>query len=380
MARTRVRTTIGHRGTRTQNGVTVQEIAWNQYTGTITDETGSKLDHPLSLVEASYDLLPYNGTSVSGLGPASDRHYLDWSIDGRVFVANGGAHLALPTPQSIVSLTTKILSRSNPSRAQMSIPNFVYELKDLPGMIHDVMALKQGITKGLKQPHKFAANHYLAATFGWDPLIRDIRKMFDFKNDVDRRVNELERLYAKGGLKRRISNLDDCGAEAGDVNQVITSNFAGTTRGNRGAVTRRKTWGTVRWLPTTLPSYVTDESKRKLANRLVFGLNAQPAHIWNALPWSWLIDWFSNTGDFINSFSCVVPAVSSHVCIMRETATKKYSHRTDSVQGLTGGYGTYELRTRERFLGVLSISAEFPFLTGKQLSILGALAIQRASR
>jgi hypothetical protein len=39
-----------------------------------------------------------------------------------------------------------------------------------------------------------------------------------------------------------------------------------------------------------------------LADKL-FGISLTPEVLWNLAPWSWAVDWFSNTGDVISNLS-----------------------------------------------------------------------------
>jgi hypothetical protein len=53
--------------------------------------------------------------------------------------------------------------------------------------------------------------------------------------------------------------------------------------------------------------------------------------------------------------------------------------RTDSLP-FSGGTAENTYETKERFVGSSSLNTNLPFLSGKQLSILGALAINRSGR
>lgn len=256
-------------------------------------------------------------------------------------------------------------------------------------MYHDIMALKLNLRRFLFQPGTraefraaYAANQYLAGVFGWRPLISDLRKMMEFQSRVDKRVKELRHLYSSGGMKRTLrSGLDSATASFGARNVNAVTASQATIRVNLSVLTKRECWATVRWTPTHVPRDLTDAKLQKEAFRLVYGLNIQPRYLWDAIPWSWLVDWFANIGDYVSSYSNVVPAVSSVPCIMRKTTTEALLSRgSDSASGVRGGNGSFLMETKERFLQGAVLSASLPFLSDRQMSILGALAVQRISR
>jgi len=116
----------------------------------------------------------------------------------------------------------------------------------------------------------------------------------------------------------------------------------------------------------------------KLARDLTFGMNAITAkQIWDAIPWTWLIGWFSNADEFLQAHSNAIPLVHSTPCIMTHAITKTSWIRTDTNTVYEGGYGDAAYETKTRVMNGGTLSASIPFLNGRQLSILAALAIQR---
>lgn len=192
---------------------------------------------------------------------------------------------------------------------------------------------------------------------------------------MDKRARELARLYDRGGLKRRIE-IGQYSAHS-ESNSTIESTLGSliTTRMSTDTTVRR--WATVRWRPTKVPTVITDLVLRKLARKAVFGLSIQAEDAWNLMPWTWLSDWFLNIGDFLEAYNNRIPAQASLVNVMTETKTLRTWRRTDSNLWARGGNSSSERVTRRRDLSFGGIGADFQFLTGRQLSILGALAITR---
>jgi hypothetical protein len=102
--------------------------------------------------------------------------------------------------------------------------------------------------------------------------------------------------------------------------------------------------------------------------------------IWDLIPWTWMIGWFSNVSDFAMQYSNTVPANSQDASVMTYQETE-YQFRTISMTpGYEGGDGSVSLITKERYTGSGTISAHLPFIGASRLKTLGALFIQRFVR
>lgn len=310
---------------------------------------------------------PCNGRNGSGASYSEYTNYIPIGI--RAVPAD----LTVPAAPSFNSAAVTSLARTNPGRAAVSLPVFVAELRDLPHAIRSA----GNFIRQFRKPIKQSAGEFLSWQFGWAPLFSDLRKMIQFQDTVDKRVNELQRLYSNGGLKRRIRHGN---WSAHSETSVITESSLGTTVATRlSHDTQVEVWSTVRWRPTRLPAAIDNVHLRKLARKAIFGMSLQAEDAWNLIPWSWLVDWFSNIGDFLEAHNNRVPSVAGPVNVMRRTRTSAHWTRTNSnwISGGTG-HGTRDTLQRRVIHGGLP-EADFQFLSGRQLSILGALAITRAS-
>jgi len=301
----------------------------------------------------------------------------------RVGTHNSGMTLLVPSISS-VALTT--LARSNPTRPQVSVPNFIYELKDLPGMIRDIGNLKRQLQntrkKGIQQvTAKNSASHLLSYQMGWAPLIGDLRKLLDFQAHVDKSMRNLQGLYNNGGLQRRV-RLPEWKATTHEVRFSSLFMESGIHTGIRcrsEAVSTIERWGTVRWYPAGLPDpRFSSKDMAGLARDIAFGVHRPTIkQLWDAIPWTWLIGWFSNADDFMQAHSNTIPLTHSTPCVMTKIETRISYERADSQDWLKGGRGVVGYSTKQRRTNSGSLSATIPFLNRRQLSILGALAIQR---
>lgn len=169
------------------------------------------------------------------------------------------------------ALATEVLARSNPSKPLVSLPNFIHELKDLPGMIRDIGRIKiqlANLKNGKAGPNASArntANHYLAAQMGWVPLISDLRKMMRFQASVDKKINELDRLFNKNeGLHRTVGRANPAKGRKAQWRYVtelqdsviLESSWngpVGLITARRHKITISEKWGSVRWKATKTP-------------------------------------------------------------------------------------------------------------------------------
>jgi hypothetical protein len=119
-------------------------------------------------------------------------------------------------------------------------------------------------------------------------------------------------------------------------------------------------------------------SMRELARKAVLGLTFDGSSAWQLIPWTWLVDWCYNIGDWFKVNRNIIPAQLESVCILRHTRSE-YVDEGWSVpfgsQTLTLSRGVNFAEDKERIPTVAYPDAQFPFLSGNQLGILGSLAI-----
>jgi hypothetical protein len=139
------------------------------------------------------------------------------------------------------------------------------------------------------------------------------------------------------------------------------------------------------YLPTGYDSRAELARIASLADKLL-GTSITPETIWNVLPWSWAVDWFTNAGDVlanINRFKnngLVMP----YGYMMERTITKHIY--TLNKSGLIGaknvGKGPLTLVTitKKRIpANPYGFGITWNSLSGFQASILAALGISRRS-
>lgn len=285
--------------------------------------------------------------------------------------------LPLLTQPSPASSMTTLLARTNPSRPDYVPLTLLQDLVDIPRMLKDVGRLITTPKRKLLNL-KEVGNQHLGFQFGWKPLFQDVKDLLDLQSHIHRRLLELQRLNNLGGLKRRI-RLGVWGDAATNLRTLESLEVFWTATESVDSQSIR--WGTVRWLPNVPlpPSTSRDAELNRQARKVVLGLSLESTlkGAWDLIPWSWLIDWFSNVGDFALQFSNTIPATSHDACIMTHTETQ-FRYKTLSIDrslSPTDGYVTHSLK--ERYVGPGSLDVHLPFIGLDRLSILGALFVQR---
>lgn len=290
-------------------------------------------------------------------------------------VANGYTHLNDPNLPSNPSLGVLTLNRTNPSKPVVDIPVSLFELREIPSLVYSF---------GRRAFQRVADGH-LRYEFGVKPVISDLFKLLDFKKDVDNRMRLLMKLQ-QGSLLRKVALYSSAISAAPGT--LVTTNSSPpdfycshrlTTK-----VTNRTVWGYVRWTPDPVKFDLVDypeERIRYLARRIVLGSSPDLSTLWNALPWSWLADWFGNMGDYLEAHRSLIPVNASTPRVCQTTVTEELFVLSTSNFGLSVGQHSCvrRLTTKSRVLAPASLpSADFPLLSGRQVGILASLAALRS--
>lgn len=276
-----------------------------------------------------------------------------------------------------------LVAGTNPSRPTFTPPTMIQDLVQLPGLLRETGKLIR--TPRSAMSAKQLANYYLAAQFGWAPLIEDVQKLLALQHHVIKTSQMLQKLYAKGGLRRRLKFKDDTSQEVGTTN-ISTFVGGGSLYADWSMTIKRRTWGTIHWYPTTLPPYHHDDLRlNRLATRIVLGLTVEgmAKGLWDVLPWTWLLGWFTNVGKYLYSYSNTVPAQHGAGCFMSEVDIQvACTPRWDSqLSGKIVPSGTFRRTRKTRIVSSwVTPGLNVPFIDTFRLSILSALFVQRMNR
>jgi hypothetical protein len=150
------------------------------------------------------------------------------------------------------------------------------------------------------------------------------------------------------------------------------------------STTQVTSWASVRWTYKTGALPRSDSELITKARLLAYGLDSSQVtqNVWQAIPWTWLINWFTGFGDFLAASNNSVAIVNQNLgCVMTHTVGAADIKRNSTTGNVTVTQQGGNVDWKQR--GVASISvfnASVPFLSEGQLGILGALVAQRGDK
>ncbi len=278
-------------------------------------------------------------------------------------------------------------NKMKPDKPSMQALNAIYELKDVPGMLQQRF-LNHGLA-GI-------GSYYLALKFGWEALLSDVRSFVLTQRKAQARLAQLIRDEGKPVRRSlQIASTSTSNAPSTSAGMAfepaLNSYFydAATTKHAYVSNSHSEIWAKARfryWLPGG-PRDV-DWNRRMLAD--IFGLKPTPSVVYKAIPWTWLLDWFTNVGDVINNLdtNIVDRLAADYSYVMRHDFTQASQTSMGDFIGsdTTPLYGHVPWSaTATRTFGCKSRVSGDPFgfntpannLSGVQLSILGALGLSK---
>jgi hypothetical protein len=276
-------------------------------------------------------------------------------------------------------------NRMRPDRPDMSILNALYELREVPE------SLKPRILK--YRDGKAWSDYFLAVNFGWLPLLSDcqdfVRTTINMKNRLDQLLRDegkpvTRRISMNSGFPAR--NDGPISGESYSVGVgLVTPCYVGVPKYTDTLSVTSKLWG-VGQFKYWLPPGPRDWKWRAREILRVYGAYPSPAVVWNAIPWTWLADWFTNVGDVLENIDFTVAdrLASNYAFVMRHVLEKLTRTTTAVLMTPSGAPTTVNLtsyligETKERALiDPFSPAVTFDSMSPRQAAILGAIGYSR---
>lgn len=266
-----------------------------------------------------------------------------------LYSVQSDGHFVWPAGMNVADLEAKALQLLLPQiRPQMSLLNSVYELKDfkrLPDTLRRIWSLKSHITeiaqkagmvgkeiytrwlkrKTLRRALNSSADGYLTSEFAILPLLRDISGFQKALAGVEAQVKKFLALEQKNlyrhynadiGPSNGLRNLDETSAWYTATNlswppsASVSSNGGSTWMSPylcaSSRMYRRTTYTRCQFHAEIHYSYWLSSFQRESAMVKglmdALGVNLNPAIIWNAIPWSFVVDWVIGIGQWLDQF------------------------------------------------------------------------------
>jgi hypothetical protein len=247
--------------------------------------------------------------------------------------------------------------------------------------------------KGNIERWKDLGDFYLENQFGWLATIRDAVSLISLQKKTQKKLKQLLRDNGKL-VRRRVvlfdneSDVVDTSGEAwGLINPGFVSYFyAGAPTYSTRSSTTDSVWGSAAfryWLPTGPGDIVY---KPALIRALHGTFNLGPTALYNMIPWSWLVDWFSNVGFVIDNLDAGVAdrLAADWFYMMRKKVNLVRTEFRLPMYDISGlpviltGTASQQSFSKVRLRGSpFGFAISESSLNPMQLSILGALGLSR---
>lgn len=346
------------------------------------------------------------------------------------FAAGGDVrvqNVSVPVPPSWATVRADTSSyyatgynRARPGQPLASFGQFLIELRDLPRLPlkgfgtfgfktispSSVSGIGRSFFSRMIEFLRLSGDEYLNIQFGWKPFVSDLRKAYHLMKTIDKQMAQIIR--DNGRNIRRRATIQDETATSQTVQEsgVPWLNWVGVPPSypisggcnpwSRSTVTTRTK--TRIWFAGSFRYYIPDTGSwqwNARARAALFGVLPTPELLWEVLPWSWLIDWFTNVGDVLANLSpnAVDNLVMNYSFIMKEVSIRtEYTNTTSYGSNTIGGKPFWDIPafsattssvdediTRTRVGGGNPFGLDVPAssLTSGQWAILAALGLSR---
>jgi hypothetical protein len=342
-------------------------VTWNEQCSDSTQPYPYTIDTSLNILSRRADPYSFSGT---------------WPRDGTTrYVAEGynpqarNSYVFTPTVQPINWLywQTKALANLNPNRAVLDLPLFLFEFKDFPAMLRNL-----GEVLSRRMHPKAVPEGYLAYSFGWAPLISDLFSLIDLQKSIEDRLAYLKRLESGTRVQRSLG--ESVLIDSVTPNGYTTASLGSPVTADMAYKEVHRAWFTanaklVNPLPPASDQY-------DLARRLSLGGGFSAATLWNMVPWSFLIDYFWNIGDFLEATSGIVKTRTTRMCIMVKIESTSTMTNIRLKPGVSSVGDTMSSVSKNRgvYPNPIPWIVPFPFLSNGQMANLGALLTVNALR
>jgi len=338
---------------------------------------------------------------VGGFGPPSNLQFggdLPVSDLNVVLVENSSLFPSMGT------LGDQAWQRAKPKLEQADGFVFLAEGKELGPMLKQtsqslseawktmggVTAFKRNIITQMR-PKKIA-DDFLNYQFGWKPFLNDLRK---FDNLIQNSVKYADKIRRDNGrwVRRKVTlgdnttfRLLNAGTGVSLSPGLANDYFESTPKWELYESERTHVYAVGRF-KYYRPEFDVPEGQLDVWNAVMqaitmSGLRPTPSNVYQAVPWSWAIDWMSNIGQHVDYYSDVWAdslACEYFFVMQHRVVTRKFRQTLPFPTGLKvlEFDRVIDSKQRQSGLGPYGYSLTWDQLTPRQLAIAGALGISR---
>lgn len=224
----------------------------------------------------------------------------------------------VPLPDMLDELVAAAMRSLLPNiRPELSLLNSIYELKDFKSLPRTLTNLKlsklfsKRASGTLRNVLREGASNYLQLEFNILPLLSDISSVYAALSRIERRINDLisrsgrmltrhfTRVIMEDDSSTRSSSTQSLGGIGPHNMWTSDVNVAATAEWERLVITDPAIFHAEVRYNYNYTDYQVEHA-RLLGLLDSFGINLNPAIIWNAIPWSFVVDWVFGVSRWLN--------------------------------------------------------------------------------
>lgn len=341
----------------------------------------------------------YQGSMVPSFSPLARPSSYDPTTALDYFKTNFG-----DTDTSVDA--TKGYTKFSPLKPKVDLGQTIAEIRELPRMLLSSILFYKKIFLRNADSLKYlryskapwytlgrnTASEWLNLNFGWIPFINTLRDTIMLTSDLDERIARIRHFNDKWETRGGILRDETIGEDVSTLGSTTSSRTwptslvsalynTGSCRVTR--IKRRKAWFKAKY-KYHIPELNLPNGKvpHWVVQRL-YGLSLSPVLVYDLIPFSWLLDWFSNIGDVIASWN-------QHVELGNMVTSGAYLMDTIEIENQVSVSRMCGDKTHHadwKFLGTMKrrVKSPSPFgfdvplsgLSSWQTSILSALSFNR---
>lgn len=310
-----------------------------------------------------------------------------------------------PAPTNLVPWGSIGWNRALPVRDVGGVARFLGELREAPAMIiHTRDFLKQFWLQPKYKDFSRSdwANAYLEAQFGWAPVIKDLLGFLTLGEKVDKAMRYLVKNNQKPIRKEfdlynaeESYDLGHTSDDFGYLRPLLTTqlykSFNGACHDFRLRV-KKRIWFSSKWIFYFSKEELNTPAFRNNLRNQLSGVIPDMLTIYQLIPWTWLIDWFTGMGRVVANLAlsakyrqvaryAYVMCEESHTVVTTASQYVRYGTHSSSSSlpyTMVQAVGETELTYKQRAAASpYGFGIAWELFTPYQLSILVALGIGR---
>lgn len=350
---------------------TVQNYIYREQT---TKDVVGKLKRPDGSLTPSFfesnTTLRLPGT-FSRLNPPGT---MSWCMKGRCFqedlnVSTSGYPTAGSNARNNANalIAARVVANTHPFAPYFSVPVAIKEMVEL-GTLFKLAA---------KSFAEFTGNAYLNYRFGYVQFVRDVRDLAGIMKHLEKRIRDFNFILEHGYTRKRVK-IGVTGGGSNSPDSVLHSTYSVIIRGDFQQEWTMETWATIVWGVNGKKLLPTDQLA--LFNEAVrYALDVKDidaATLWQLIPFSWLVDYFLNVGDILQSQHLRYDVQPYDICIMRHYIRTVRLTPTDYGSTVTinsPGFYQKEIKTRDVVNPPLTSSLSFDLIQSDRWKVILAL-------